>query len=854
MTADLKDTEILGYCLVEMIGEGGMASVWRAEHPYLGKVGVIKILDPLLARDEKLVERFMQEARVQVELEHPNITKVENFSREHLAILMEYVQGDSLSNIIGRKVGPIPFERALPYMKQILSALEHAHTNEIVHRDIKPSNVMITPEGTVKVTDFGIAKVVRGSALTQTGTTMGTAAYMSPEQIRGARDLDTRSDIYSIGVTFYEMLAGRPPFEGESGTDSDFLIKEGHMRKPPPDPQQFYPAIPDAIVAVLMRAMEKAPEDRFQTIAQFYKSLVQACNESMVLEGRNGKTSPLPPEETTIEETPVLPSSAEMGTAQRPPRTPEAQLSTSKKSRPQGQWIAASIGCVLLLLIAGLFIFRSGTSTPELANIPSSTSGARTHRNAQDDLEKEILQEVELSLYKRRLSVLRAIQKIEDMRKVTRQAATRFPQNQPSFWCQLAATAEEAGNYDLADEIYLEALKKIPGATSLLHQAAWFYATVPGNVKDPSKAIKLIRKARELGIQYNTKYVLAHAEALFRSHDREGALRELRAFLNRRRSRSVSRRLRELQSRSYDSPSVPRDKINPRMYILPPEWNSGVPTGSFQKNEIFHGTDIRARQLAASGHFNQAHALYKLALSHVNDENVRLTLQFGKADVLSRELKYDDAKKRYLSLFKKIPNNPRTGNRYAWFLLASGMMRHRQPQEALRVALKVNRLVSHPNPSYLHTLAEAFAQNNRMQDAIATLQKAIDLDPTRKLLKRDMKNLRSGETRHMFIKRLAEENARGQTWSSHLEELIQAATYRRLSRAEIEQLSELQRYVLRNGIFARHGYRFHTVYWLHKLVSDRTWYRPKFEVTYSHLNSTEQKNVRLIAKVDKTNR
>ena len=305
MSIDLIGEEILGYRVVELVGEGGMATVWRAEHNLLKRNVAIKVLDPLLARDSDLVQRFIDEAQIQIDLRHQNIVAIENFSSDPLAMVMEYVEGRTLDEMIGREVGPIPVDKALPLMIQVLEAIGLAHSKGVVHRDLKPANILVTTDDMVKVMDFGIAKILGGSRLTRTGTSMGTAAYMSPEQIKGAKDVDERSDIYSLGITFYEMLAGRTPFEGSSQTESDFEIRMAQVQQEPPDPRTFYPAIPDSVVEVVLKALSKEPAERHQNIDELRAELngattgdvtVRASFESAVPD-RSSSLNRLAPEE-----------------------------------------------------------------------------------------------------------------------------------------------------------------------------------------------------------------------------------------------------------------------------------------------------------------------------------------------------------------------------------------------------------------------------------------------------------------------------------------------------------------------------------------------------------------------------
>ena len=282
MAEDLSGTEILNYRLVEFLGDGGMGVVWRAEHTTLSKTVAIKLLDPGLARQSGVVERFRVEAQLQNALEHPHIVRVENFSLEPLSMVMEYVGGGALDQVIERTGGPLPWSEAWPLMSQILDGVDYAHGRGVVHRDLKPSNILLTTDGRAKVMDFGIAKVLGAASGTRTGATMGTPEYMAPEQVRHAKEADERTDIYALGITFYEMLAGRPPFvEGDKDTPSSFDVMDAQVRRPPPDPRDLStglaPGTPGAVVGVLLQALAKEPDERFPSVAAFRAALAAAA-------------------------------------------------------------------------------------------------------------------------------------------------------------------------------------------------------------------------------------------------------------------------------------------------------------------------------------------------------------------------------------------------------------------------------------------------------------------------------------------------------------------------------------------------------------------------------------------------
>lgn len=229
------DTTVGKYKVTRLIGEGGMASVYEAEHEMLGTKVAIKVLNPILSANAQIKERFRNEARLMASLDHPNITKVIDFDEQpqQLSIVMEYLQGEDLNQRIKRN-GPLSEKEITDVFSQTLSAFKYAHEKGIVHRDIKPSNIFILPNGHIKILDFGIAKLFgQGNEMTQTGTQMGTPIYMSPEQVQADKSIDHRSDIYSLGVTLFFAINGKPPYN--SDTDSQFDIFNKIVYEPLPE-------------------------------------------------------------------------------------------------------------------------------------------------------------------------------------------------------------------------------------------------------------------------------------------------------------------------------------------------------------------------------------------------------------------------------------------------------------------------------------------------------------------------------------------------------------------------------------------------------------------------------------------
>jgi serine/threonine-protein kinase len=270
------------YELDGVIGRGGMAEVYRARDLRLDRVVAIKTLRSDLARDPTFQARFRREAQSAASLNHPSVIAVYDTGEDTLDnnpvpyIVMEYVEGRTLRDVL-REEQRLPAERALQMTDGILRALDYSHRGGIVHRDIKPANVMLTSSGEVKVMDFGIARALADSAATMTATAqvIGTAQYLSPEQARGER-VDARSDIYSTGCVLYELLTGRPPFQG----DSPVAIAYQHVREEAPPPSQLDPSIPQYANAIVMKALAKDPNYRYQSASEM-RADIQRASQGM---------------------------------------------------------------------------------------------------------------------------------------------------------------------------------------------------------------------------------------------------------------------------------------------------------------------------------------------------------------------------------------------------------------------------------------------------------------------------------------------------------------------------------------------------------------------------------------------
>lgn len=267
--------QVSSYRLEAEIARSGMGIVYRGVHTVFEEVVAIKAIYPELTLNPELRQRFLNEAKIQLRLEHPNIVQIRKFLIEQgkFYIVMEFIEGETLAHHLRRLGRPMLASEVIPMFRQALEGLGFAHSQGVIHRDIKPSNIMLTRQGVAKLTDFSIAHALGTAKLTRTGKAPGTPAYMSPEQIQGAK-LDHRTDIYSLGIMLYQMLTGRVPFEHPEDSDSDYPVLTAHINQAPTPPSHWVAEISPFLEAAILKALEKRPENRFASCQEFQAGLL----------------------------------------------------------------------------------------------------------------------------------------------------------------------------------------------------------------------------------------------------------------------------------------------------------------------------------------------------------------------------------------------------------------------------------------------------------------------------------------------------------------------------------------------------------------------------------------------------
>jgi serine/threonine-protein kinase len=322
------------YRVIERIGSGGMAEVFKAVDEVLGRTVAVKVLHPRYATEPNFVARFRQEAQAAANLSHPNIVNIYDWGRdgETYYIVMEYVKGTDLKTLVDDS-GPMDPVRAAEYGAQVCAALAVAHGYDVIHRDIKPHNIVITPDSTVKVMDFGIARA-GNTTMTQTGSVLGTAQYISPEQAQGGI-LGPSSDLYSLGATLYELVTGQVPFDA----DTPVAIALKQVNEQPVPPRQIRSAIPTALEAVILKAMRKNPAERYASANEMREDLLRVVSGDKVR-----AAAPVAP--AYVDDTTVMPA-VERAERMRTAQGPQIQPIPDRRGNPW-PWIALAVAVALV--------------------------------------------------------------------------------------------------------------------------------------------------------------------------------------------------------------------------------------------------------------------------------------------------------------------------------------------------------------------------------------------------------------------------------------------------------------------------------------------------------------------------
>jgi serine/threonine-protein kinase len=532
------------YRVIEQLGSGGMATVYKAYHPALDRYVALKVLHAAIKADPQFFERFQREARIVAKLEHPHIIPVYDFNEHHGEpyLVMRFVTGDTLKPQMGHK--PLPSQEILRLMRPVCQALDYAHQQGVLHRDIKPSNILVTNDGNVFLTDFGLARMMQmGESTLSQDRLMGTPQYISPEQAQGSPTLDGRTDIYSLGVVLYEMFTGQVPFNA----DTPFATIHDHIYKPLPMPTKLNPEIDPAVERLLLKTLAKDPNDRYITAA----ALLQALEN--ILEPQLATTSPAVKSAPKAAASPAL-----------------------QKGWPWWVWAGAAVLVLIMVGAIGLGLWRRTRLTPpsnlavptQAANLqpaapPTPPPGQPTPASAQAQLPAGPAEERAAQLTYQATAAM-GQQQLDQAVKLYQQATAADPHFLPAYFglsLALQKKGDQAGSIRVLEEavaqnptnpeahmrlgeIYLNT-NNPTAALSAFEQATALDPTSAGAYARQGFALMALQRKEEAKVaietalrldRLNPEARLANAFYLMKEGQRRQARQELLQLVQDRRS------------------------------------------------------------------------------------------------------------------------------------------------------------------------------------------------------------------------------------------------------------------------------------------------------------------------------
>ncbi len=350
------------YKIVEQLGQGGMATVYKAYHAALDRYVALKVLHPAFHEDQTFIARFQREARVVARLEHPNIVPIYDYSEHELRpyLVMKYIEGDTLKARLNQ--GPLSSDEIEKVVNSVGAALSYAHQQGILHRDIKPSNVLLATDGVMYLADFGLARIAQaGESTLSSDSIMGTPQYISPEQAMGKKDLNEGTDLYSFGVMLYEMVVGQVPFSA----DTPFSIIHDHIYTPLPLPISINPKVPEPVQRVLLKALAKERTDRYDSVEEMVRAFKNAWTEAGI--PMQGTSITMRPGSLKAAQTDSKPKAAPIGGQTVAAKGPA-------KKRSPWTWVAVAVVACLCLSVAAIALRNGGLPAEDLpTDVPSAT-------------------------------------------------------------------------------------------------------------------------------------------------------------------------------------------------------------------------------------------------------------------------------------------------------------------------------------------------------------------------------------------------------------------------------------------------------------------------------------------------